>query len=573
MGAADGQQPDGGTPSDSVGGSDAPTGCAISIDPIDPVASPVLPIRAYTTVLNESGLVTFTWTVSFGSTPVPFTEQAADGSQIGFVAPTQGIYRIRVDITNAPGCFSAERTVNVAAPGANADVFRLRTVPSPSLAPPQETFVQVKGGANLDRTIALDSGIAVNGLVRNSATSANVAAYLKFMPRSMPTAFTELFASASTGYQLRLLPLDHDVLVVPASTGLAPKLVRWTAVPLTAELFVGPGTVVTGTVRGPGGAGFGGAIVQLYAGGVPSTLATTAADGSYSVRTDFPSGATQVTVKVTPPAASGLPRLEATSAFNLAAALDVTYAASLQTCNLGGTPVRRASANQANARVSVVGTLAGVAGAINGVNATNTVRVTATANGSGVLPAMLVPRGPLSAVSELSMTDHAITAIDTSACSVASINAPAMTTIAGTTRYPNMNLLAGIRVDAEPIGELALAGVPPVQVVSNGSAAFALPLAGGGRYNVRFSDPQQRVAPLVADDVAPGGVPTNALLVQALSISGPVTVVSNGNPVVGASVQILCAMCSGLELMRPIAETATTSVSRYAIAVPDPGTM
>jgi hypothetical protein len=49
--------------------------------------------------------------------------------------------------------------------------------------------------------------------------------------------------------------------------------------------------------------------------------------------------------------------------------------------------------------------------------------------------------------------------------------------------------------------------------------------------------------------------------------------VNNANPVIGASVQILCATCGGLELMRPIAETATNSVSRYAVAVPDPGTM
>jgi hypothetical protein len=43
--------------------------------------------------------------------------------------------------------------------------------------------------------------------------------------------------------------------------------------------------------------------------------------------------------------------------------------------------------------------------------------------------------------------------------------------------------------------------------------------------------------------------------------------------VIGASVQILCATCTGLDATRPIAETATDTVSRYRIAVPDPGTM
>jgi len=76
----------------------------------------------------------------------------------------------------------------------------------------------------------------------------------------------------------------------------------------------------------------------------------------------------------------------------------------------------------------------------------------------------------------------------------------------------------------------------------------------------------------VSNDVAPGGVPTNALLKAALSISGEAKLI-NSNPVTGASVQLLCSTCTGLEATRPINETATNSISKYAIAVPDPGTM
>ncbi len=502
-----------------------------------------------------------------------FTEQAADGSQIGFIAADPGVYHVYVVIDGPSTCPYAEAFINVGAPGANADVFRLRTVPPPSVAPPQETYIQVKGGAAVDRKIALDPGIAATGLVKNTATGANVAAYLKFMPRSMPTAFTELFSSTTGIYSVRLLPLDHDVLVVPTDTALAPKLVTWTAVPMTSQLAVGAGTLVSGTVHGPTGAGLAGAKVQLYAGGVPSTLGTTAANGTFSVRTDFPTSATNVTVKVTPAATSGLPRLEATSAFNLANAMQIDYAASLATCDLANTPVRRGGTDQGNAQVSIVGSLAGVAGTINGVNATNTVRVSATANGAGRLPAMVVPRGSLSAVTELSTIDHAVSAVDTSGCAVASIDAPAMTTINGTTKRDATSTLDAIRAEAEPIGVLALAGVPPIQITSAASGTFALSLAGGGRYNVRFFDPQQRVAPLVVPNVAPGGVPTNAVLPKALAITGSVSVVSNGNPVIGASVQILCATCTGLGTSLPIGETATDTLSRYRIAVPDPGTM
>jgi hypothetical protein len=567
-GAGDDQHPDAGPTGD------AQPGCTIGYDPFEPVASSILPIRAFTTVVAPNGFVTYTWTVFFNGQPVPFQDAASDGSQISFLAETPGPYTVHVDITGSPQCPDASTVINVLAPGANADVFRLRAVPAPNLAPPQETVIQVKGGANVDRAIALDSGISVAGMVKNSATNAGIPAYLKFMPSTMPTAFTEQFSAAANGmYSLRLLPIPHDVLVIPTSTGLAPKLVPWVVSPvMTTQLVVGPGTLVSGTVRNPAGNGFAGAKVQLYSGGVPSTLGTTAADGSFSVRVDFPTGASQVTVKVTPPATSGLPRLEATSAFNLASAMNINYAPAVATCDLANVPVRRAAANQPNAQVTIVGNLAGTAGTINGVAATNTVRVSARTDGAGRMPSILVPRGSLTAVTELSMTDHAVSSIDTSACSVAQIDAPALTTITGTTKDADGNAIEGVRVEAEPTGMLALAGVGPIHVTST-AGAFSIALASAGHYNVRFVDPQQRAAPLVANDVAPGGIPTNAQLAKALFISGTVSVVNNGNPVIGASVQLLCVACSGLDVERPIAETATDIVSKYKIAAPDPGTM
>jgi hypothetical protein len=223
--------------------------------------------------------------------------------------------------------------------------------------------------------------------------------------------------------------------------------------------------------------------------------------------------------------------------------------------------------------VTIVGSLAATAGTISGVNAANTVRVSATANASGQLPSLLVPRGMLSAVTELPMNDHALSAINTSSCSVTQIDAPAMTTVTGTTQDPSNVAIGGIRVDAEPTGLLALAGVPPTQESSDVTGAFSLRIAGGGRYNVRFSDPQQRIAPLVASDVAAGGVPTNAVLAQALAISGSVRITTTSLAVGGASVQVLCATCGGLDQARPIAETASSFSGGYAIAVPDPGTM
>src|SRR5262245_29480215 len=72
---------------DATPPSDAGTqGCAVSYDPSDPVASPILPIRAFTTIVGEQGVLSYTWSVRYNGMMVPFTTQSADGSQINFIA-------------------------------------------------------------------------------------------------------------------------------------------------------------------------------------------------------------------------------------------------------------------------------------------------------------------------------------------------------------------------------------------------------------------------------------------------------------------------------------------------------
>ena len=562
-----------GTMSDAHPSNDGPVGCGITLtfDPADPIASPTVPIRVFTNIVNSSGVVTYTWSVrdtNFAS--VPFTSQASDDSQINFVAPNPGPYYVDVSIGNSPiGCSYASGTVNVSAPNANTAVYRLRTVAG-SLAPPQESIIQVKGGADMARSIALDTGLVSPGSVIDNLGS-GIQAYLKFMPVATPAAYTELFSSTSGGYSVRLLGVNHDVLVVPAVAGLAPKLIGWTVT--TTTLQVGPGTTVTGTVHAPNTTGLGGAKVQLYAGIVPSTIATTAADGTFSLHADFPAGA-MVTVKVTPPATSGLPRLDATAAFSIGTPFSINYSPSLATCDLANVPVRRGGSALPGAKVFVVGASSGgliTAGV--GISATGTVHVVATADGAGKLPSTLVPRATLSAVTEVSMTDHAVSALDTSACSVAQVDAPAMINVSGTARSIDNTPLDGVRVEASSLTTLSLAGILPVQATSAANGSFNLLVASGGRYDVRFTDPKARGAPLVVLDVTSAGIPSNAVLPKALTISGDVSVLSSTNPVIGASVQVLCATCTGLDAARPIAETATDALSKYRIAVPDPGTL
>jgi hypothetical protein len=562
---------DGGVSGDSIS-----CGTAISFDPTEPEANALAPIRAAVNVVGAPGVFTYTWDVTFNGNAVPFTMEASDNSQIGFLAPNPGPYQVTVSISGpVAGCNYADGFINVLQPGANSTFYRLRTVPSASTVPPQETVIQVRGGADVVRDISLDPGITANLAVQQSGTGTGVQAYVKMMPVSAPNAFTEVFTLANGTFSTKLLGQDHTALVIPTSTAIAPALVTWT--PTSTALVIGTGSVVSGIVRGPSGTGLSGAKVQLSSSGVPSTLATTVADGSFSLRTSYAAGAT-VTVKVTPPAASGLPRLEATGVFNLGSSVQVTYAASLATCDLATTPVRRAAVNQPGAKVTVVGTLPGTAGTVitgaTTVNATGTVRVAATANGSGVLPAMLVPRAAsLSAVIELDTNDLAIDTINTSTCPAQTLDAPALIVRTGIVKNAANAVLSNVRVEATPIGTLAQADAQTVTAMTDAGGAFSISLASGARYDVRFVDPYARAARLEALNIAPASVPTTATLPTSLAISGKVVVLGSAQPVTSASIQLLCATCTGLAASRPVAETASDGLGAYRIAVPDPGSM
>jgi hypothetical protein len=341
------------------------------------------------------------------------------------------------------------------------------------------------------------------------------------------------------------------------------------------DFNVDPGLGVSGTVVGRTGAALANAKVQLESGGVPSTIATTDGTGHFTVQTAFPS-AMPVTATVTPPATSGLARLTATGNFDvITQTVQISYVGSPATCDLSGTPVQRGGANQGSAKVDVVGTLTGTIGTVatggTSVNATGTVHVAATASGGGTLPSTLVPRAPLSAVVELANGDLAVSALDASTCAATTIDAPAMIPAAGTARSSAQVPIAGVRVEATPVGALAMANLIPVQTTSTANGAFSLTLASGGHYEVRFFDPGGRGAPLDFADTMAAGVPPTADLAKALAITGEVSVVGDPNEIENASIQVLCMGCSGIAASRPIAQTATDIASHYRVAVPDPG--
>ena len=547
---------------DASNGADA-GGCsnALIFEPAFPVAGDHIKVTAQ---VFGPGVIDYVWMVD--GVPNTNYESVTDHSAIGFDAPTADSHTVSVQILGSSGCSFAQQTISVMNPNGTLVMYRVRLTPPAALAPPQETLIQVHGGQNSDRPFAIDPGAVLSGSVTAGAA---IPAYVKLTPVLGPA-----FDLVTTGTFMTHLQLQaHTVLVIPQNNALAPRLFTWMPGMGPNAFPVDAGTPVSGTVLDRGGAPLANAQVQLEQLGVPSTIATTAANGTFTAHHTF-DATDPITVTITPPATSGLARLTATAAFDLTKSIQVSYAASPATCNLAGTPVTRATAPQANAMVTVVGALAGTAGTVatgtTSANATGMVHVAAVASGAGTLPATLVPRAPLSAVIEVAAGDFAVAALDTSACTAQALDAPAPIVAAGKIENATATALAGARVEAMPIGALALANLIPVEATSDAGGNYALSLAAGAHYALHFFDPGGRGAPHDFPDETAAGVPVEALLNSAIAISGLVTVIGFPNPVANASVQILCASCTGVAASQPIAETATDTTGEYRIAVPDP---
>ncbi|HEY0253217.1 MAG TPA: carboxypeptidase-like regulatory domain-containing protein, partial [Kofleriaceae bacterium] len=387
-----------------------------------------------------------------------------------------------------------------------------------------------------------------------------IAAYVKLTPQVGPS-----FDLVTIGPIVpRVLPLDHTVLVVPMDTTLAPRAFTWSPGVGPNVFLVDAGTAVTGTVVDRGGAPLAGAQIQLVQAGVPSTIATTAANGTFTARASF-GAAAMTTITVTPPATSGLAKLAATAAFDLAQPINVSFAASPATCDLAGTRVLRGGVNQTGAIVSVVGSV-GAAGTIAGVSATGMFHASATAT-AGTLPSLLVPRAALGAVAQIAANDYAVVALDTSACVAQTIDAPARIAKAGTIDSPGGLPVGGVRIEAVPTGTLALANLIPVEAVTASDGTWAMQVASGATYDVKVIDPAGRGTKQLAPSAFP---PATMRLDKAQVLNGTITLVDGGNVVEGAAVQLLCASCSGLAAQTPIAATATDITGFYQLAIPDP---
>lgn len=554
---------------DGAGGDDAACTVGISFNPSDAVVGDVVFVAA--NVMGD-GIATYTWHLTKASTDVPFEDANAQGSSIKFIATAAGVYHASLDV-GLPGasCLSKDVDINVTdGSGINLQARLHVTPPLGVTAPPIDRALIIPAGA--DRalgSVVLDAGRHTSGIITN-ASGLGLPAYLTFMPDGAHDAVVEIYTTSTGGYGGQVLDQRHTLLVVPSDATLPPHSFAIATPSDTGNFTIGAGLAVSGTVVGPNGVGLVGAKVQIVGDGVPSTTATTGTNGVFTLRTQSPSRAS-TTVTVTPPLASGLPRLEATGAFTPASGITVTYNTALATRDVAEVRVTRGGAVP-NAKVTIVGTIpAPDAGSISSgvaVQAFGYVRVSLTANASGELPSARVPAAALKAVVSASAGEYSVADFATSSAVPATIASVPMgdevVVVAHGAPLPTA------QVELIPSGALALAGVPSSVAVADATGTIHAPFASGGTYNAVFSDPGLRAgAQRIADATA---LPATIELPPAIRVTGTLSVQA-GTIIKGASVELRCKTCVGIDRLRPLAEAVSDLDGVFTLAVTDPGSM
>ncbi len=537
----------------------------ISYTPTMPIAGPNSEVRLISSVSNASGTLGYAWSVLKDGNPVTLADAQSDHSEKTFIAVEDGSYEVTLNVSPSFGasCPQAHATVNVTM-DATFENMRLHIVPPlTAMGPTVDRPIQVHDGSDFAMgAVVLELSTLASGTVRN-ASGVGIPAYVQFYPQGMSGAMVETFASGTGAFQARLLMQPHDVIVIPAATNIAPQRLANYSPTGTLAMLTAPDTI-TGTVH-QGATGIGNARVQITIDGVPTTLTSTAGNGTFSVLGHHRQNA-MVTVEITPPANTGLPRLEVTDVITTSIPIDVSYAG-ITLRNLAGVPVRRGGSALPNRPVVIVGTVASTS-TIAGLAATGYLRVPTTTDAGGNLPSVLAPTTILAAVTTVAQGDLAVGSV--AATAPAFIDAPAMVAIS-TNAGGGTEPLSGATLDLIPKGALAAANAPALHFIGDASGHIEGSIPAGGTYDVRWSDPKGRVGPFVAYDRT--SVAASYAMPPAVYVSGDVTITGSTNPVVGASVQILCDACTGLDKTRPIVEATTDSHGSFRLAVPDPAAM
>jgi hypothetical protein len=570
-----------------------------SIQPAQPALGDEVQLTAQVEEGDLSGTREFAWSVLRSDRPL---ELANPGQQIvEFVADQAGVYKVAVEATvDGVDCIPASDEFNVLAPGARSERFRLRVIPPPeqAAAPPQDTEVQLFGGAaeySVDE-VAIAAGTEVTG-VSLGPDDAPIPAYLRARALDAgdgPPLYSEAFASEDGAYALRLRDADHELLVVPDDPSLPPY--RHASLALgDFELAtkVQPSDTFTVSVRSGADAPVVGARVSLVADGVPSSVATTGEDGQAELKITAERKGGAVTVTVVPADTDGLPQLElpVSEGATLAAGpgdIGVVYDPSLTARQVepavvlaGGGPADGARVTWVARRLAGAGTIT-IAGGSHA--AIGVVRRTALAT-AGAMEPTLLPEAIYDAVVE--PPDDAPR--DTQATSVTEVDLrqgspdPAQLGLAAPARLLGRVLapggeesVAGVRIQAAPrTGVLLGAPRAGATAITGEDGSFTLLVAARGEYELTADGAPLRQGRVRIHVTAPqpdGSVDLEAIeLPRVLRASGVIVVASGGPTVAGAHLQLFCESCGPEGSALPVGETVTDDVGRFFLTAPDPG--
>lgn len=586
---------DGGNTPDGGPGSDAGTGCDMVISFPNPAPEAPAQVTVYGDISSYGGLFgaeSYSWQVTFDNDPVPFSAHP-DGTEVTFDAPETGVYR--VVLSGAVGehaCVQDDQELNVLDPGADTTIYRLRFEPAAGHpAPTQENLVPIAGGAAAYTlgTISLESGISVTGQVTGD-DSEPLAAYLRFVETGIAPATVEAFAGSSGAFTTRLALGSYDLLAVPADQSIAPLRLTGLVPGASLPVALPPAEAITGTVRDGAGQPVAGARVSLRTGGVPSAIATTDAQGAFTVAAR-PGGATAVTV--VPPVQSGLPRLELDDAAGLVAEaqtpLAIAYAAGLSAravqpqvvASDGTTPGAGARLTWVLRPIAGAGTVTPEGGAP--LSADGRLRIAVTADTGGEVEARSLPDGLYDLIIEPdpaagTADAAAVVAVDLTAGNPApsTVQQIAPAQVTGLAVDEQGGPLAGVQVVARPSGLLGGATGGAVIAQSGTDGRFTLPLAAGGSYELVLDQPDgdHALARRAITIPAAGGAHDlgELALPDSVRVTGTVSIPNVGGGAAGVRLVLLCQDCTGLDAVQPVAEALTASDGSFVLRVPDPGT-
>jgi hypothetical protein len=530
-----------------------------------------------------AGFRTYSWSVWLGDEEQEIAPIDVDGERVAFLAETPGEYRISLDGTvDSEQCYGWSTFLNVAAPGAGSQIYRLRLVPPNGQAIPiQEIPQSIATGTDVSLgTLVLSPGVAVTGTVEDES-GAPLSAYLRVTSRGAAVPWhVESFAGADGAFSLRLESARYDALVVPLEPGHAPIAFSDMVSTSPWSLVVPAAPALAGKIVDAQGQPLAGAQVSVGAGDVPAVLATTNEAGEFTVPVR-PGSAVGMTV--VPPAETGLPWLELPASTALASSTGlatiayapdravVSFAAGAR--DAGGAPLPGARATWMARPLGTAGSLA-----VDGqepLPLSGAMRVTVTADAGGDFPALALPAGVYDVLLEPAGqgpgAQVSLLSFDLTQAAPASLTLAAPAVLTGKVVDAAGEPIAALDVAAVPLGALAGSADAGARVQTADDGSFSLEVTAGGAYELVLDGSMHgsgRVSMPVGAPAAGESEDLELIVLPPVTFAfGRLVLLGSGVGAAGVTVQLLCTTCSAPG-NGPLAEAASDALGDFTLRIP-----